>query len=99
MGRSYNCSSSEPILRMSYFHSSMDEDSKLLASAGLPVFTFLLTQRAAFSLSTLFSLSLADIGWMFTKYALGMRIPQPRGEHICDYISVLLSQGWGMAMI
>ena len=65
---------------MSYFMSSMDTDSKLLASAGLPVFTFLLNQPAAFSLSILFSLSLSKLGMMFTKHAVGLSIPKPRGR-------------------
>ena len=69
-----------PTTSMSYFMSSMDMDSKLLASAGLPVFTFLLTQPAAFSLSILFSLSLSKLGMMFTKHAMGLGKPKPRGK-------------------
>ena len=69
-----------PTTSMSYFMSSMDTDSKHLASAGLPVFTFLLTQPAAFSLSILFSLSLSKLGMMFTKHAMGLSKPKPRGK-------------------
>jgi hypothetical protein len=68
------------VISMGYFHSALDEDSKLLASAGLPVFTFLLTQPTAFSLSTLFTLSKARILVLFAKAAFGMSPPEPLGE-------------------
>ena len=65
---------------MCYFHSSMDTDSELLAGAGLRVYTFMLTQPAAFSLSSLFKQSLPSLLWFFIKNAAGIKIPDPEGD-------------------
>ena len=58
----------------------MDTDSQLLVGAGLPVFNFLLTQPASFSLSFLFAKPPSKVVRMFAKDAFGLTIPTPKGK-------------------
>merc|ERR1711962_818950 len=67
------------IFSMSYFLSPMDTDSKLLATSGFSVYTMLITQETAFSLSTMFSRSMFSVGIMFTKYVYLFDLPKHQG--------------------
>ena len=60
----------------------MDIDSRLLASEEIPVFTFLLTQPTSFSLSSLFTISLAQLPLVFAKTAFGAQPPRPLGDEL-----------------
>ena len=59
----------------------MDTDSQLLADAGLPVFKFLLTQPASFSLSSLFAKKPSKVIRMFAKDAVGFSVSNPKGKN------------------
>ena len=64
----------------SSFLSPLDTDSRLLAEAGLPVFTVMINQPTAFSLATLFTMSLPKVSLLFVKNALGLGTPEPLGD-------------------
>merc|ERR550519_190111 len=83
------------IYGMTYFFSPMDSDSKFLASSGFTVFTLLLTQPAAFSLSG----QPAPVGeevWAPLNPALGLymevgeRLGMARDSKIQDQLTI-----WG----
>ena len=59
------------IYSMSYFLLGFDQDSKLLASAGLDVFTFILSHPPEFSLMDIFRLSFQHLCLMFTCRSMG----------------------------
>jgi len=59
------------IFSMSYFQSGFDKDSKLLAKAGLDVFTFILSHPPEFSLMDLFRLSFLQLCLMFSCRSVG----------------------------
>ena len=69
------------VFSFSYFVSPMDTDSQLLAEAGLPVFKFLLTQPASFSLSSLFAKKPSKVIRMFAKDAVGLSVSNPKGKN------------------
>ena len=58
---------------LSYFFSAVDTDTELLAQAGAPVYTFMLSLRPNFSFFSLFSQSLPQLAFMFYQ--------RSRGEH------------------
>ena len=68
------------IISFSSFLSPLDTDSQLLEEAGVPVFTFLLKQPTAFSLATLFTISLPKAVMLLVKNAFGLGTPDPLGE-------------------
>ena len=68
------------LFSFSSFLSPLDTDSRLLAEAGLPVFTLIINQPTAFSLATLFTMNLPKVSLLFVKNALGLGTPEPLGD-------------------